>query len=190
MGEAGAGKDTVADFINDLSDKHCNIFKYGDAVRKVASVLYNIPIESFTSQEGKAEYNAFWGATNRELLQFVGTDLVRNKLNRNHWVNLASQTLESMHDFSAEVNLLATDCRFKNEYELLEGFAKAQNIPIKYVNVSRPANPWKLPLDEASHESENYTHTIEDYVIHVINSGSIKHFKKQIKDKLLPELFK
>lgn len=52
----------------------------------------------------------------RELLQFIGTDVGRNLINQNIWINSAKKSLENL---SKSVNVVLTDVRFENERDAI-----------------------------------------------------------------------
>ena len=57
----------------------------------------------------------------RKLLQFIGTEWGRNTIDPDIWVNLMKRRLEKINDLTGGT-FICTDCRFPNEWEVLESF--------------------------------------------------------------------
>lgn len=56
--------------------------------------------------------------TARELLQFIGTDVIRNAYSKTYWVDLAESKLKDWTERG--VNVVFTDVRFKDEMEMIK----------------------------------------------------------------------
>lgn len=94
-GYMGAGKDTVAQIIQDLtkpfpdSESPWQVKKFAFKLKQIASILTGIPMEKFEDREfKKTKLSSEWGEmTVREFLQRLGTEAVRNGLHPEAWVN-------------------------------------------------------------------------------------------------------
>lgn len=114
-GAAGSGKDTLAEMIkNDGWER----LAYADALKHVCMDYLGLSYDDVYTQEGKAKFNEFWGMTNREILQKVGTDAMRNGFHKNVWIKIAELKLKEM--LSSGKKVIVTDVRFDNEAELIE----------------------------------------------------------------------
>ena len=114
-GAAGSGKDTLAELIrNDGWEK----LAYADALKHICIDYLGLSYDDAYTQEGKARFNEFWGMTNREILQKVGTDAMRNGFHKNVWIKIAELKLKDM--LSSGKKVIVTDVRFDNEAELIE----------------------------------------------------------------------
>jgi hypothetical protein len=151
-GSAGSGKDTVAEMLQQVHTECVNV-KFATAVVEVTSALFNIDSNLLATQEGKKEYYPTWEATGRELLQYVGTDLVRNNLDSDHWVKLVSDKLIELAADNKQHVLLFTDCRFHNEAEFISKLAESYMSELHHIKVNRKAVT-TLRKEEAKHESE------------------------------------
>lgn len=87
----------------------------------------------------------------RELLQFVGTDVGRNIISSNIWLNIAEGEINNL---SKKFNVVLTDVRFENERDLIK---KLNGIVIE---VQRNTSL----SDVTKHESENIDFKT-DYII-------------------------
>jgi hypothetical protein len=94
----------------------------------------------------------------RNLLQFVGTDMIRTHIDDNIWLKLFDKKLKELqHD-----NIIVTDARFKNERDHL------RNMGAILCYVHRPNNE---SVD--SHKSENELGHHSDYDVLIINDKDI-----------------
>lgn len=147
-GKIGVGKDTIAKNIQ-IIDKESNwqIKKFAAGVKKVASLLLNVPVSKFEDQEYKEQFlGPEWNydleldrtiivdgvakhlhehhqMTVREFLQRVGTDAMRYGLHTNTWVNMLMAEYKPMKDSDEEYthpNWIVTDVRFPNEYDAIK----------------------------------------------------------------------
>ncbi|UXY92269.1 hypothetical protein [Proteus phage RP7] len=172
-GDAGVGKDTVAQLLKEAGENvHFQVERigFGDALYGLASKLSGIPIEYMQNREYKEEkvhmcfteqslidasdywneigigvYGDFsycvpewvhndlltrFGEPNilpdavysfymspRELLQLTGTELGRDRVNTDLWINLVEQKVSS----SCSDVVIITDVRFPNEIEYVRG---------------------------------------------------------------------
>ncbi len=130
IGKAGSGKDTVADYIVD---------KYGfqklafaDPLKKAVQTIFDIDDEYMFDREKREETLPGWEPwSTRKLLQFVGTELMRNQVDENVWVKNAVSRV-------ARIPLaIISDVRFPNEVDdvrtLLDGQAH-----VVFIRVARP----------------------------------------------------
>ena len=112
--------------------------------------------------------------TPRKMLQLIGTDLFRNQLHPNTWVNA---TFANYHDN----NWIITDVRFPNE---LEAIKKHNGITIR-INRGLVERTGKM-IQGPEHISETALDDAKfDYVIE--NNGTIEELIKQVKKILIEE---
>lgn len=135
-GSAGAGKDTAARFIKEgLERKGLRVFEiaYADWVKAILTKNYGY-------HEGDKDKH-------RNLIQWFGTDLVRNK-DPDFWVKIVMMTITLLKD-EFDVFLL-TDARFENE---LKPFILGQEHDVHNLLV-RGCHSGHLTLEQAEHSSE------------------------------------
>lgn len=127
-GQAGAGKDTIADII--LKNSHSYKtgwarMSFADHLKGVVAKLFfmdRIMLEGITPEDRKKreEPDPFWSEkmgkpfTPRHALQFVGTELLRNQLHKNIWVDCLEKKIDQ-----TTCNICITDVRFRNEIDML-----------------------------------------------------------------------
>lgn len=123
-GLAGAGKDTVGDIlVNNLPN--WEKMSFASHLKDVASLLFGFDRKMLAGEtpEDRAireQPDKFWSEkmgkdfTPRYALQFLGTNLLRNQLHENIWVDcLEKKILES------DKNIIITDVRFPNEIDMI-----------------------------------------------------------------------
>lgn len=140
-GPIGSGKSTAADFLKRLLGAEERNF--ADPLKAAAAILFDVPIEKFNTQGGKAEFNEFWGMTHREMLQKLGTEAMRHGVRGDFWGKRLERSL--LHSKSTCV--IIGDVRFLNEAQFIYdqgGFL---------VHIVRPNNP-HLTIEAAAHASE------------------------------------
>lgn len=130
-GQAGAGKDTLAKLIIEHapltgyeSDRWVKM-SFASHLKDVVALLFNMDrdmLEGVTLEDRakREQPDEFWSAkmgkpfTPRHALQYIGTDLLRNQLHKNIWVDSLEKKIDS-----TKANVIVTDVRFKNEINML-----------------------------------------------------------------------
>ena len=155
-GAAGSGKNYVAD---QIVAKYGNVkqLAFADPLKQVVHHMFGIPLEDCYTEAGKNKFtwvkwhdvhiwrdecrnDQHWPhkaddrMTVRDLLQWIGTDLVRYNWSENHWVNLAEQRIRN----SPEDVVVVTDVRFENEANLVTAMG---GTVLKVVGRAAPGVP-------------------------------------------------
>lgn len=191
-GKAGHGKDTVAAILH--GKYGFKRFAFADRIKETCAVMYNIPLSSFHSRELKEKKVDRYGLTPREMCQVVGTDIVRNHINKDFWLNSIKYEIEDIVDesksksmFKSITNVVISDLRFDNEAEMIKNINDAAAI-IVHVDASLRLRS-EEKVTGSNHESENGIHRgLID--IYVDNNGTLDDLYKEIDIKLpfLPSL--
>lgn len=189
-----------------LNDYQCNdpdgkeaLFKEGPVTLTavhVRAILKLLPdwVDVTDPDTGKIRYNinkvsasGLIGTTfknPRELMQFVGTEIIRNSVWEDWHVNaaLSDKAIQSLP--SPDATYAVTDVRFENELEALQ---RKFGSAFKCFYVERPEAEERLA--EATHTSETVVKVIrekigEEFVIK--NDGTLKEFEKKLLDIKMP----
>jgi hypothetical protein len=136
--------------------------------------------------------------TYRQLLQFIGTDLLRNQLNENVWINALFNKYipayknnpfyddKGIYDVSEQdevenpqmyPNWIITDVRFINEADAI----KSRNGILIRVNRNN------TDLEYSNHPSEIELDTYLEFDYEISNVGTIKDLVKKVKEILIKE---
>jgi hypothetical protein len=161
-GKAQSGKDTAASFIRDLlvhKGKRVLITHYADLLKYICIKYLN--------------WNGEKDESGRQLLQNVGTDIIRKK-DPDFWVNFVAQVLGYLHNNWDYV--IIPDCRFENEIDVI----KKYGFSTIHLRVSRNDIPNNILTDgQKSHISETALDNVApDYILS--NNGTYEHFKNKI----------
>ena len=146
-GLAGSGKDTVANFI---AKKHKFVkVSFASALKDATASIFSWPrdlLEGDTdeSREWREQVDPYWSAkfgytvTPRIMLQQFGTNVCREYLDDNIWINCVEKKLQE-HSKN-KLNTIITDVRFPNEVKML------RNVGGKVFRVKRGQDPewWDL----------------------------------------------
>jgi hypothetical protein len=143
-GNAGSGKDTTADYL--VNTKGWIKLAFAKPLKDICINYLGLTEDEAYTQEGKAKYNDFWGMTNREILQKIGTDAFRNGFHKDTWTKIME--LQIVKLLNEGKNVVISDCRFDNEALLIE---KLGGIVFK---INRPNYDTFLLNKETSHISE------------------------------------
>lgn len=176
IGPKGSGKDTCADYV-------CNryMFKkvsYADCLKRACKELFIMSDEQlYGTQEQKETPDLRWfGATPRTILQYVGTDLLRNQLEKimpglgkDIFINNFRLWYKNQDE---KMKVVIADVRFQNEADTIKELG---GILMK---IERP----NLGKSSDTHESEVELHNIKnyDYTIKNDKEGDIQHVYDQV----------
>lgn len=159
-GKARHGKDTLANILKDsLEDKGQRVLiaHFGDLLKYICA--------TFFEWDGKKDEQG------RALLQYVGTNVIRNR-EPDFWINFIITVLSFFMDEWDYV--LIPDCRFPNEFERF----KEQGFEAYLVRIERPKCESGLTEEQLHHPSET---AMDKYPAdcYVINESDLEHLRKQ-----------
>ena len=171
-GSAGCGKDTLA---SELVNQGWVRVAFADALKDMCIDYFGLTHDDAYTQEGKMRFNETWGMTNREILQKVGTDAMRDGFHQDVWIKIAKLKIEKLLREGKKV--VVTDCRFDNEAELCESLGGI------CVRIVRPSTQSNLTQSEQKHASEA---GINDNLIAftVINNSTIEAMRSMFLTSL------
>lgn len=160
-GKAQHGKDTAAGMIRQKLREHGKtalIFHYADLLKFICAQYFG--------WDGKKDEKG------RTLLQYVGTDVVRNR-DENFWVDYAVRLLS---DFDGRWDyVLIPDVRFKNEIECVRDASFAST----HIRVVRPGFGGNLSGAQQAHPSETAMDgTAPDHYIY--NDGTLDDLRAKV----------
>lgn len=166
-GKKGSGKDTTGAH---LVEKHgYKRFALADPLKDVCAILFSLSHEQLN---GDKEAPTFWGKSTREILQFVGTEMFREKLQEllpnigdNFWaLHLYSRLAGELRD-NPKAKIVITDVRFENEISTLRMLCDKVVVwqIDRVVESDDPAKSGEL------HVSENQDLTIDGVVVNDVD---------------------
>lgn len=210
-GLAGAGKDTIGDIlVNNLPN--WEKMSFASHLKDVTALLFGFDRKMLAGEtpEDRAireQPDKFWTKkmgkdfTPRYALQFLGTNLLRNQLHQNIWVDcLERKILES------DKNIVITDVRFPNEIDMIrniggeiwrvergekpEWFKKVESWDSNPDNTSKVWMPIAIKKElEKIHESEWKWIGYDKPKYIIKNDGSIENLKAKVLEIHFDEYF-
>ena len=172
-GKARHGKDTISGFLKEELEKKG---------KKVCYVRYAAYIKFYAKEyfgwDGEEETKP------RELLQYLGTDIIRNKIDPLFHVNRILQDIEVLSYFFDTI--IIPDVRVPNE--ILIPKEKFDNVVS--INIFRPNFETELTGKEQQHLTEIGLDDFHDYDYQVINDKDLEALRKEAAKIVESELEK
>lgn len=169
-GEARSGKDTVLQIIKEYyEEKEKSVVKLGfaDYIKNYAKKI--------TNWDGKDETKP------RDLLQIIGTDIVRNQINKDFFINRICEDI-MVYKYFFDV-IIISGARFPNELDVPKKVFKN----VKVIKVERPNFTNELTDKQKQHITEHALEDYNNYDYLIINDGNIKDLEEKVK-KLIEEV--
>jgi hypothetical protein len=163
--------------INDQVDKIKEELRYS-TIDKKSLMGANEMLDQLTVKHNENWYEDKT-LISRLLLQTYGTQIFRDRINVNHWVDqVINRTIECDNDFT-----LVTDARFQNEIERVEEVCSKNGIRVVSIRIERD-----IPQNNLyTHDSEKGLDNFKEWT-HVINNNGtlddLQDHAKKIVDQL------
>ena len=165
-GPAGAGKNTVSDFL--AEDYGFKSVSFAEPIYRAVSEITGLSVEQLQDRQTKEEPIEWLGVSPRVLLQTLGTDWGRNTIKHDMWIRLAMSKVDG--------DTVITDVRFDDEAEAI----KAAGGEVWHV--SRPCGNC-CKGDAASHPSEQgVSQSLID--VSLANDGTIADIRAKVFEEL------
>lgn len=180
-GQAGCGKDTVAEFL--CETQQFRQISLAQPIRNGISTMFGLPMEYLTDRKLKDEpIDLLCGHTPRHVMQTLGTEWGRNHICLDVWLKIAQREIDYQASLAAANNLflngiVVSDIRFEGEAKWL----RDQGGTIWHIR--RPSNPHAL---NTSHESEKPIVPLDGEPF-LINDGNIAQLYGRAVELLQPE---
>jgi hypothetical protein len=174
-GRKQSGKTTSAEFVTKLFWEHgdSKIYNFADPLKRLCMDILGLEYrQCYGSDEEKNELvNCFWDnrqLTAREVLQIVGTDMLRT-MQQYVWSNA---TIRKILIEKPDVAIIA-DCRFPNEVNAIK------NVGGIVIKLSRnPYNSFhssEIALDPDEYDQNNFDLIIDNQDISIDDQNKIIH---------------
>lgn len=175
VGQAGAGKTYACNYLKR---------KYGYIQSKFAFPVYGIAKDYFGMKK-----------KDRKLLQIIGTDVGREIVDSNIWVNRFVEDITIVLSvykklYNKDINFVSDDVRFKNEHLLLKSLGwvgiyldVTEDVRIKRLT-KRDGN---AQIKTLNHSSETGLNEFKNELIRV-DSSRIEEYTYQQLDKILENM--
>lgn len=174
------GKDTVADYL--VSEYGFTKISLADPLKEVCKILFGFSIRQLYG-DLKEEIDPRWGKSPRQILQFVGTELFRDHIDKlfpgigeNFWVHITIQKIEKILEINPEAKFVIPDIRFPNEIELLKKTFHREIFHISFWRIVRPS------VETNSHSSHASEALVDTLAVdrEILNDSSLEDLYKKI----------
>jgi hypothetical protein len=184
-GLIGSGKDTVADYL--CTFHGFKRVSFASSLKDAVSSVFGWDREMLegstkTSREWREQKDVWWSErlgmdiTPRWILQYWGTDVLRNHFHTDIWVASVENKLRQSKD-----NIVITDCRFANEFEFLRNkgasffrIERGDKPAWWYDYVEKGVRPESVHITEWGWINEPYDNLIK-------NNGTIIELKSKLR---------
>ena len=198
-GFIGSGKDTIADYL--VTHHGFKRVSFAASLKDAVAAVFGWDRELLegttkSSREWREEVDQWWSnsigmeITPRWVLQYWGTDVLRNHFHNDIWVASVENKLRQAKD-----NIVITDCRFENEVNAIKN---AGGITVRVQRGAKPdwynaaidynkgpANVgWsigKTKLDKLKVHASEYSSVGLDYDHYIDNDGTIDDLHSRVK---------
>ena len=158
ISKAGGGKDTAFNMINEIVPNKFKRIAFADKVKEVCRMI---------GWDGKKDFKG------RRLLQDIGQSA--RAYNKDVWADIVINTIKD----NPSSNFAVTDCRFKNELNLLTSNFNCITIKIE----GRCKDLGENGNDISEHDLDN----VSNYNYTINNNGSLDEFKHKLENILKEE---
>ena len=143
-GKSRHGKSTIADYLT--IKYNFKEISFAGPLKRAASELFGIPLCDFYNEKAKNTKAEKYTQSPRQILQQLGTEFVRDKVDKNHLVNLAFWELQKIIEDNPEQNIVFSDARFDNETTIIKHLKNSHIWKIDAT--SRLENEMKNTMDK------------------------------------------
>lgn len=169
-GPAGAGKNTVAEFLTDADGGGFVQFAFADPLYQCVSTITGFSVSQLQDRAVKEAVIPWLGKSPRQMLQSMGTEWGRDSVHPEIWIRIAME--RAGQHMAVGRGVVITDVRFDNE---------AQAVIAAGGEVWKVVRPgWRcLADDAATHQSEA---GVSDHLIArtIDNSGTLDDLRTQL----------
>ena len=177
-GHAGAGKNTVAEMLQDIivnseEGEFYHLLGFADPLKKGCSHLFGIPLDDFYDKDKKEIVHPVYNVTPRQILQYVGTEIFREHFGRDFWIKRTLVELTNAFANEESVRVIFPDVRFQEEVEWI---ASEQGI---IIHLTRPEADGKVGI--LNHASEAGVDLSNVPYILIENDGTLEELREKVK---------
>lgn len=149
-GKKGSGKSYFADYL--VNNKLFIKLSFASPLKEITKILFNLSDEDVKDPIKKELINPKFNASPRELMQWLGTDIMREEFNKKFnysgsiWIDNVKDKVKTLLDNNKDV--VIDDVRFQNEVDMIHSLG---GIVINLRNDSNNT----LNNSTSTHSSEN-----------------------------------
>ena len=163
VGRKGAGKDTVADYL--VREHGFKKLAFADPVKKVCEAMFALESIYFHCPLLKEQVIPAWGMSPREMMQKVGTDIVRTQMGDRFWIRHMQFRLPP------DTKVVISDVRFVNEAEFIHSLPDSHLVRVQVQAV--------CGVDNHISETEQSNITTNHIIYNDMSEGGLKNLYRQ-----------
>lgn len=120
-GKKGSGKSYFADYL--VNNKLFIKLSFASPLKEITKILFNLSDEDVKDPIKKESINPKFNASPRELMQWLGTDIMREEFNKRFnysgsiWIDNVKDKVKMLLDNNKDV--VIDDVRFQNEVDMI-----------------------------------------------------------------------
>ena len=185
VGKAGAGKNTVSDYICTKLNSTTEI-AFADPIKAGLSTMFGLSVKTLDTM--KNNNILLHDISVRSMYQQIGHAL--RDLNENIYIELTTNRID--HLLKSVDTIIVTDCRYVNEIQGLKSYCDKNNCHFITIYIDRKDTSRPMNNNEQQHVSETEIDSTKEYCLYTINNNSdlnnlytqIDIILKRIKDKI------
>ena len=162
-GTVNCGKDTAALFFKQkFGSENTDIFALAGPLKDACKILFNFTDEQLYVQSKKEAIDERWNKRPREIMQYIGTEVLRNIYDKDFFIKHMKQRIDN----SSAKYILISDVRYDNEAEFV------RSLGGKVIKIVRPN--W-VATEHSNHASEQ---GISDHLVDetIVNDSTLEHY--------------
>ena len=170
-GKKYSGKDTIGNILKKYGYVQ---LAFASSLKEACKAIFHFEDDQIHG-ENKDVIDEYWQTTPRSILQYVGTELFRDRLailipfiQKDIWVKSVEKQIIEMRKNNPDVKIVITDVRFQNECELISKYGGDM------IRVNR-----QMLNNSDSHSSENQLNELT-VNIEISNDGDIEELDRVI----------
>jgi hypothetical protein len=169
-GQAFSGKDTAALAFQEYEE--IDYFTFAKPLKDAVQLLFNMTHEQLYDSILKEELDDRWGKSPRQILQWLGTDILRENIDKNFFTKHMEQRIAK----SKADCIVITDVRFENEAKVIKALGG------KIVKITRPN------VNTTKHNTHITEQGLPDHLIdiEIINNGTVEELHTKMKVFCIP----
>jgi len=166
IGKKNSGKDTFADQLCSIYD--FEKYSFAKPLKKVCRELFLLDEKQVNDPILKEKIDIRWNKSPRQLLQLIGTDIVRKYIDENFWIKHFNFYI----DKNEHKNIIVSDVRFINELNEIKN-KNGILIKINRNEINKNLNDNHISETELDNYNEydfiinNNFNSLDEYVNHI-----------------------
>ena len=152
------------------------MFAFAGPLKQACGILFGFSYDQLHHPIVKEQQDQRWGKSPREILQWLGTDILRTHINRDFFImHMEHRIKQSKADY-----VVVSDVRFPNEAQFIKSMGG------KVVKILRPGASTTV---HSGHVTEQ---GIPDYQVDafIMNDGTLEEFQNNVKMVIGKVLYK